>query len=166
MDKSNSTSVRDAVLGYGSFPSMSNLLHRRTVFLNEFQLQGWVRVAVALLPILPFVLFLSMVLAEIRSLDELWRRIHLEALAIAFPLAVLLLMILGLMELATGLSPERLELSARLDIPADFLRDWFGCFDKEIQMKNRLRVLRAEQKWSQAEVAERLGVSRQNRQCC
>lgn len=28
-------------------------------------------------------------------------------------------------------------------------------------MKNRLRVLRAEQGWSQAEVAERLGVSRQ-----
>ena len=28
-------------------------------------------------------------------------------------------------------------------------------------MKNRLRVLRAERKWSQAEVAERLGVSRQ-----
>ena len=28
-------------------------------------------------------------------------------------------------------------------------------------MKNTLRVLRAEQKWSQAELAERLGVSRQ-----
>jgi putative transcriptional regulator len=28
-------------------------------------------------------------------------------------------------------------------------------------MKNRLRVFRAEQRWSQAEVAERLGVSRQ-----
>ena len=28
-------------------------------------------------------------------------------------------------------------------------------------MKNRLRVLRAENDWSQAEVAERLGVSRQ-----
>ncbi len=28
-------------------------------------------------------------------------------------------------------------------------------------MKNRLRVLRAEREWSQAEVAERLGVSRQ-----
>ncbi len=28
-------------------------------------------------------------------------------------------------------------------------------------MKNRLRVLRAEHAWSQAEVAERLGVSRQ-----
>ena len=28
-------------------------------------------------------------------------------------------------------------------------------------MRNRLRVLRAEQNWSQAEVGERLGVSRQ-----
>jgi len=28
-------------------------------------------------------------------------------------------------------------------------------------MNNRLRVLRAERKWSQAELAERLGVSRQ-----
>ncbi len=28
-------------------------------------------------------------------------------------------------------------------------------------MKNRLRVLRAEHRWSQAELAERLGVSRQ-----
>jgi putative transcriptional regulator len=28
-------------------------------------------------------------------------------------------------------------------------------------LKNRLRVLRAERKWSQAELAERLGVSRQ-----
>lgn len=28
-------------------------------------------------------------------------------------------------------------------------------------MKNRIRVLRAERRWSQAELAERLGVSRQ-----
>jgi putative transcriptional regulator len=28
-------------------------------------------------------------------------------------------------------------------------------------MKNRLRVLRAERRWSQADLAERLGVSRQ-----
>ena len=106
MDKSNSTSVRDAVLGYGSLIVWAICYIGARVLLGEFQLQGWVRVAVALLPIPPFVLFLSMVLAEIRSLDELWRRIHLEALAIAFPLAILLLMILGLMELATGLSPN------------------------------------------------------------
>lgn len=29
-------------------------------------------------------------------------------------------------------------------------------------MENRLRVLRAEQKWSQADLAEKLGVSRQS----
>jgi putative transcriptional regulator len=33
--------------------------------------------------------------------------------------------------------------------------------DVEIPVKNRLRVLRAERDWSQAELAERLGVSRQ-----
>jgi putative transcriptional regulator len=31
----------------------------------------------------------------------------------------------------------------------------------EVQVKNRLKVLRAELAWSQAELAERLGVSRQ-----
>jgi putative transcriptional regulator len=60
-----------------------------------------------------------------------------------------------------GLVSKRLELPARLDIPTDVLRNWRNYFHKEIQMKNRLRVLRAERKWSQAEVAERLGVSRQ-----
>jgi putative transcriptional regulator len=30
----------------------------------------------------------------------------------------------------------------------------------EVQMKNRLRVLRAERDWSQADLAERLEVSR------
>jgi hypothetical protein len=106
MGKSHSTSVIDAVLGYGSLIVWGICYIGALILLRKFQIEGWVRVAVALLPILPFVLFLSMVLAEIRSLDELWRRIHLEALAIAFPLAVLLLMILGLMELATGLSPN------------------------------------------------------------
>jgi len=33
--------------------------------------------------------------------------------------------------------------------------------DDTVAMKNRLRVLRAERDWSQAELAERLGVSRQ-----
>jgi putative transcriptional regulator len=33
--------------------------------------------------------------------------------------------------------------------------------DEEIRVKNRLRVLRAEREWSQARLAEELGVSRQ-----
>ena len=85
MDESPSNSVRDAVLGYGSLIVWAICYIGALVLLREFQLQGWVKIAVALLPIPPFILFLSMVLAEIRSLDELWRRIHLEALAIAFP---------------------------------------------------------------------------------
>jgi putative transcriptional regulator len=44
-----------------------------------------------------------------------------------------------------------------------------GCFDSDLPgrrfsrnaMKNRLKVLRAERNWSQADLAERLGVSRQ-----
>jgi hypothetical protein len=76
------------------------------IVLRDFQLEPWVRVAVALLPILPFMGFLWSVLAHIRSMDEFHRRIHLEALAIAFPLAMLLLMILGLLELAVDLSPD------------------------------------------------------------
>jgi hypothetical protein len=106
MDKSSSTSVRDTILGYGSLIVWAVSYFGALDLLRKFQFQGWLRVLVALLPILPFVFFLWMVLATIRSLDELWRRIHLEALAIAFPLVGLLLMILGLMEMATGLSPN------------------------------------------------------------
>lgn len=39
--------------------------------------------------------------------------------------------------------------------------DILSSSDDNTAMKNRLRVLRAEREWSQAELAERLGVSRQ-----
>jgi hypothetical protein len=38
--------------------------------------------------------------------DELFRRIHLEALAFAFPVTLTLLMVLGLFEMATGLNRD------------------------------------------------------------
>jgi putative transcriptional regulator len=42
------------------------------------------------------------------------------------------------------------------------LREWAGTTDAGAeQMNNRLRVLRAERGWSQAELGGRLGVSRQ-----
>jgi Na+/melibiose symporter-like transporter len=69
-------------------------------------LAGSVRVALALLPVAPFAAFLWCFIADIRTLDELERRIHLEALAIAFPLAMLMLMTLGLLELAIDLPRE------------------------------------------------------------
>jgi len=64
------------------------------------------RVAVALLPVVPTALFLWAIVSLIRSFDEMQRRIHLEALAFAFPLAILLLMTLGLLQLAIDLPME------------------------------------------------------------
>jgi hypothetical protein len=74
--------------------------------LESSELAPWLRVTIALLPIPPFIFFLTFIISHIRSMDELHRRVHLEALAIAFPLTLLLVMTLGLMELAIGLSPE------------------------------------------------------------
>jgi len=74
--------------------------------LENDQLSDGLRLVVALVPIIPFALFLMSVLAGIRELDELQRRVHLEALAIAFPLTMLLLMSLGLVELVIPLSPD------------------------------------------------------------
>ncbi|HEU0296682.1 MAG TPA: hypothetical protein VFR47_28355 [Anaerolineales bacterium] len=74
--------------------------------LDNQPLEEGVRIVVALLPIVPFALFLGLMLAGIRQMDELHRRVHLEALAIAYPLAMLLFMLLGLLELVIPLSPE------------------------------------------------------------
>ncbi len=74
--------------------------------LDTYQLTDGLRVLIALAPIVPFAIFLLLMLAGIRQMDELHRKVHLEALAIAFPLAMLLLMLLGLLELVIPLSPE------------------------------------------------------------
>lgn len=74
--------------------------------LDNYQLQEGLRVVVALSPIVPFAFFLVLVLANIRQMDEFHRKVHLEALAIAYPLAMLLLMLLGLLELVIPLAPE------------------------------------------------------------
>ena len=66
----------------------------------------WLRVAAALLPVIPTALALWAIAAGLRESDELQRRVHLEALAIGYPLAILLLMTLGLLELAVGLNPQ------------------------------------------------------------
>ena len=70
---------------------------------------GWsvnVKVALALMPLLPFDIFLCGFVNSFRTMDELERKIHLEALVIAFPLMMLFLMTLGLLELAIELNPN------------------------------------------------------------
>src|SRR5688572_650667 len=66
----------------------------------------WSRVAVALIPIVPFIAFLLSFIRTMRAADELERRIQLEALAIAYPLAIVLIMLLALVQLAVPLNPN------------------------------------------------------------
>ena len=68
--------------------------------------EPWLRVAIALAPIPFFVRFLWMWMTGLGTMDELERRIQLEALALAFPLMAVLLMTLGLLEVAVGLNPD------------------------------------------------------------
>jgi len=65
------------------------------------------RFLVALLPILPFAAFLYLVVKGQRGMDELELRVQMEALAMAFPLSVLFLMVFGLVGQALDLALER-----------------------------------------------------------
>ena len=66
----------------------------------------WARIAAALAPVPLAAAALLTIVRGARELDELERRIQLEALATAFVLAVLLIMTLGLMELAVTLNRD------------------------------------------------------------
>ena len=68
--------------------------------------EGWVRVAVALMPIPVAAVTLGLMVRGARQLDELELRIQLEALATAFLLTILFLMTLGLMQRAVALKFE------------------------------------------------------------
>lgn len=81
-------------------------LGARLVLDKDLQLPPWVKITAALVPILPTALFLWLVVSSLRSMDELHRRVQLEALAIAYPLAILLLVTLGFLQLAIDLPAE------------------------------------------------------------
>ena len=72
----------------------------------ESTVPTWVRVIAALAPTPIAGAALLAIIRGARELDELERRIQLEALAFAFVIAVLLLMTLGLMELAVTLNRD------------------------------------------------------------
>ena len=55
-------------------------------------------ILVALLPVVAFFFFIREEVRVLRALDELQRRIQLEALAVAFPLAMMLLMFVGFLQ--------------------------------------------------------------------
>ena len=74
--------------------------------LKQNDLSQTVRVTLALLPIGPFAWMLWKFISGITSLDELQKKIQLEALAIAYPVMMVFLMTLGLLDIAIGLSYE------------------------------------------------------------
>jgi hypothetical protein len=74
--------------------------------LEATTLAPWQRVIIALLPVPVFVWFLWAVAQWMKRADELERRIQLEALAVAFPLTLLLVMTLGLLQIAIELSMD------------------------------------------------------------
>lgn len=74
--------------------------------LEKMSLDSPVKILAAVLPVVPAAIFLWYFVDYLRSLDELQRRVHLEALAIAYPLATLFLWTLGLLELAIELPSE------------------------------------------------------------
>jgi DMSO/TMAO reductase YedYZ heme-binding membrane subunit len=78
------------------------------VILKQAETAETLRVLAALLPVAPFIWMLWEIVKGIRGLDELEQRIQLEALAVAFPLSLILLMTLGLLEIAIQLPPEDL----------------------------------------------------------
>ncbi len=78
------------------------------------------RLALAFIPTPVFAAFLWRFIQGIRSADELERRIQLEALAVAFPLGVLLLTTLGLAQRAVELKFE--------DWSYNHIWPWFAFF--------------------------------------
>jgi hypothetical protein len=80
----------------------------------------------AILPALGFVWFLWSYIRGIERMDEVHRRIHLEAVLVAFCLAILLVMVLGLLGMAVELNPE--DWSYRHLVPFLFLGYFIGLF--------------------------------------
>src|SRR5689334_8073343 len=67
---------------------------------------SWARVVIALLPVPFFVWYLWTWFKGAAAMDELQRRIELEALGFAFPAAIVFLMTIGLIDLAVTLPAE------------------------------------------------------------
>ncbi len=73
---------------------------------RRFEFAKMVEVGIILVPVIPFAVLILNFIRLVRQADELERRIQLEALAVAFPCAILLLVILGLLQRVIVLPPE------------------------------------------------------------
>jgi len=74
--------------------------------LEKYTFDAWLEIAIAVAPVIPFTFFLICTIKGISEMDELQRLVQLKALGIAFPLTMLLVMLLGSLELVMPLSPD------------------------------------------------------------
>jgi hypothetical protein len=103
--------VKDKLIHRGWFVISIGAIWILTYFgargvLESADFSSTARVAVALIPAVPFAVFLWLFIKNIRNSDEMERKIQMEAMAFAFPMAILLPMVLGLLQLAVPLPPE------------------------------------------------------------
>ena len=78
--------------------------------LRHLDLSPAARIATALLPIPANVALLVMIVRSVRKLDEFQRRVHLEAVLIAFLAAGLAVFIYGYLEMAQAVGPLNMAL--------------------------------------------------------
>ena len=128
--------------------------------IRNFDPPQWVVIVLALLPVAPALLMLRAYLVFMRSMDEFQRRLQTEALIVATAITVFGSFAYGFLEEWADFPHVPLiwvfpVFAFVFGIAHVFIRH-------ALQMRNRLKVLRAERNWSQADLADRLDVSRQS----
>jgi hypothetical protein len=111
LEQEGKTKMTDKLIHKGWFNIAVAAVWLLTYFASRAALESaglgqTARIIVALVPAVPFAFFLWLFIRNIGQMDEMERRIQMEAMAFAFPMSIFLLMVLGLLQLAVELSPE------------------------------------------------------------
>ena len=96
------------------------------LIVKKFEVSKTVGVIISFLPTITFVLFIYNYIKGIGSMDEVERRIQLEATVWGFTLGLLLLMTLGLLDLVVSLNKE--DWGYRHLVPYFFVFYFLGIF--------------------------------------
>lgn len=131
------------------------------LWLRDPGLVGAGRVAVALLPLVPGLLYVRSLWRWMRRQDELQRRLQFEAVGFAALAMLFVALTVDLLQLA-GFA-GRVHFGWEGYFAFTFFLYALGLARAKpgLPMKSRVRELRTEREWSQAELAAKLGVSRQ-----
>jgi hypothetical protein len=127
--------------------------------LGRIELGYTARIAVALAPLPADIALIVLVLRRIRRLDEFQKRVHFEAVTVAFLSTGVAVFVYGYLQRAHAAGRLMRDWSGRLFYASLLRHRLFHCREP-LPMKNRMRVLRAENEGTQAQLAAMIGVSR------